>query len=432
MPKTLKAKDVRSMIEDSDSDDDFIDDSGDDSSDASEIEYTSEEDDTISGSDSDDKVYTDLTNVRMTDSEPAPRMVKSSTYELTHLIYTSVFQDAEASTIATDCIAAAGIATNGIAAAGIDADGIAAVGFDADGIATNGIAAAGIATDSTTAPSRRRPRGRGRGQASGSYSIETRSRVLPNERVPINDGSYLARDGTKWNKKPTNEPVYLHRPNISNLRPAVANLNTITEFFNFIINDQMIDLIFTYTNTNITIKNSKKMDPKKHIKYVTKVEIRAFIGLLILFGLTNKNNNEINEIWQFGSIYHMDWATATMKRDRFKELHAVITFYDVSLPVSRQLQNDKKRFWKIEQVFNIFQENIKNAVEPSSELCIDEQLCSFRGNSGFRQYMPKKPAKYGHKFWALVDLASDYILDTSIYLGKKDNVRNVNLGKIFL
>jgi len=36
-----------------------------------------------------------------------------------------------------------------------------------------------------------------------------------------------------------------------------------------------------------------------------------------------------------------------------------------------------------------------------SALCVDEQLLPFRGRSGFQQYMPTKPSKYGIKTWMM-------------------------------
>ncbi|KRY04854.1 hypothetical protein T01_11867 [Trichinella spiralis] len=36
---------------------------------------------------------------------------------------------------------------------------------------------------------------------------------------------------------------------------------------------------------------------------------------------------------------------------------------------------------------------------PSENVTVDERLYPFKGRCQFRQYMPKKPAKYGIKFW---------------------------------
>ena len=55
---------------------------------------------------------------------------------------------------------------------------------------------------------------------------------------------------------------------------------------------------------------------------------------------------------------------------------------------------------------------------PSSNTCIDEQLYSYRGRCSFKQYIPSKPAKYGIKFWSIVDCSSGYLLASEIYAGK--------------
>jgi hypothetical protein len=56
-----------------------------------------------------------------------------------------------------------------------------------------------------------------------------------------------------------------------------------------------------------------------------------------------------------------------------------------------------------------------------SAVCIDEQLPPFRGRRGFRQYMPKKPSKYGIKIWMIRDCATKYTLNAKVYLGKENN-----------
>jgi hypothetical protein len=56
-----------------------------------------------------------------------------------------------------------------------------------------------------------------------------------------------------------------------------------------------------------------------------------------------------------------------------------------------------------------------------SAVCIDEQLLPFRGRCGFRQYMPKKPNKYGIKILMMCDCATKYMTNAKVYLGKENN-----------
>ena len=63
----------------------------------------------------------------------------------------------------------------------------------------------------------------------------------------------------------------------------------------------------------ITFENRRK---NKNNACVTYDELRGFIGLLILLGLTQKNTVEVAEIWAEESANHFFMATATMPRDR--------------------------------------------------------------------------------------------------------------------
>jgi hypothetical protein len=45
---------------------------------------------------------------------------------------------------------------------------------------------------------------------------------------------------------------------------------------------------------------------------------------------------------------------------------------------------------------------------------------SIKGKCRFRQYIPSKPARYGIKYWCLVDTETGYLCEVNIYLGKAE------------
>jgi len=49
---------------------------------------------------------------------------------------------------------------------------------------------------------------------------------------------------------------------------------------------------------------------------------------------------------------------------------------------------------------------------------VDKQLLGYRGRCPFKQYMPKKPSKYGIESWMLCDSINTYVWNIQIYLGK--------------
>ena len=89
-----------------------------------------------------------------------------------------------------------------------------------------------------------------------------------------------------------------------------------------------------------------------------------------------------------------------------------------------------KRFWILNRYFHISdprQENpadkltkirpliskLKNAFQnvyvPGKNLSIDEGLIKFNGRLSFKQYMPKKPNKFGIKGWMLADSETYFV-----------------------
>ncbi|CAF4090819.1 unnamed protein product [Rotaria sordida] len=64
-----------------------------------------------------------------------------------------------------------------------------------------------------------------------------------------------------------------------------------------------------------------------------------------------------------------------------------------------------------------------------SYVTIDEQLLGFRGKCPFRQFIPKKPDKYGLKFWLCVDVESYYVFNAFLYIGRQsDQKRQQHVG----
>ena len=81
--------------------------------------------------------------------------------------------------------------------------------------------------------------------------------------------------------------------------------------------------------------------------------------------------------------------------------------------------NDKLAAFR--KIWNMFVEICKSMYLVGTAVCIDEQLLPFRGRCAFRQYMPKKPSKYGIKIWMMCDCATKYMMNSKVYLGRENN-----------
>ena len=57
---------------------------------------------------------------------------------------------------------------------------------------------------------------------------------------------------------------------------------------------------------------------------------------------------------------------------------------------------------------------------PGQNLSVDEAMIGFKGRIQWKQYLPKKPTKWGFKIWSLADSETGYLLNIEPYIGKKD------------
>jgi hypothetical protein len=59
---------------------------------------------------------------------------------------------------------------------------------------------------------------------------------------------------------------------------------------------------------------------------------------------------------------------------------------------------------------------------PNQQMIVDEGMIMYKGKYCLiRQYMPKKPIRFGLKVWAAADALSKYLWDFEVYCGKSGN-----------
>ncbi len=64
-------------------------------------------------------------------------------------------------------------------------------------------------------------------------------------------------------------------------------------------------------------------------------------------------------------------------------------------------------------------DKVKSVFAPSRDLFVDETMVGFRGRFGPKQYMPKKPTKYGIKAFTLAEGEHGYMLNVLVYTGRE-------------
>ena len=128
---------------------------------------------------------------------------------------------------------------------------------------------------------------------------------------------FYGKDGSVWEMQPPSSqesindlPPIKPVPSSFSQGPTInenfGHLDSVEAFFDYFFDTELIQKIVGYSNIRIEKKEDK----------ITFNEMRAFIGLLILFGVTKKHDVEISEIWAFESTNQLFLATAAMPRAR--------------------------------------------------------------------------------------------------------------------
>uniref|UniRef100_A0A182RWX2 DDE_Tnp_1_7 domain-containing protein n=1 Tax=Anopheles funestus TaxID=62324 RepID=A0A182RWX2_ANOFN len=151
-------------------------------------------------------------------------------------------------------------------------------------------------------------------------------------------------------------------------------------------------------------------------KPVSSSEFDAYLGLLILAGVTRSNRVNITDLWKTTSH---PMFRAAMSFKRFRSISRFIRFDDGNTRAERK-KSDKAA--AVSKMFDILNANLQACYVAGANVTVDEQLFPFRGGTGFTQYIPSKPAKYGIKVWWACDSCRSYPIKGQIYKGFSNNV----------
>ncbi|XP_043257548.1 piggyBac transposable element-derived protein 4-like [Colletes gigas] len=210
-----------------------------------------------------------------------------------------------------------------------------------------------------------------------------------------------------------------------NLTRRSENIESIKESFNLFINNEIIDMIVTHTNRKAEESYGKQ--PQKQWKPVDRIEINAFLGLLLIIGRFRESDESKNCLWTKNTAFSRQVYAAVMSCDRFKDILKYIRFDDRTTRPERKI-NDKLA--ALRDVTNIFAVNCRESYDATNAGTVDEQLVTFRGLCPFKVYMPDKPGKYGIKLWTLCDAQTFYCCNFDVHLGRLRNIAENDQGQL--
>uniref|UniRef100_A0A3B4HAA9 PiggyBac transposable element-derived protein domain-containing protein n=1 Tax=Pundamilia nyererei TaxID=303518 RepID=A0A3B4HAA9_9CICH len=232
---------------------------------------------------------------------------------------------------------------------------------------------------------------------------------------------WMSRSGNiEW--FPTAEETMHYNPVPTSITPgptlyAVARISTLRSAFDLFVTEEIIQLLCTHTNLYGRRKCENWRD-------VDDVEMRAYIGILILAGVYRPRDETTRGLWADKTGRAI--FRATMPLYRYSQISANVRFDDKLIRPGR-FRSDKLAAFRV--LWEKWVARLPLLFNPGVDVCVDEQLVAFKGRCGFRQYMPSKPTKYGIKIWVTCDVATSYAWKMEIYTRKSPgSSREVNQG----
>ncbi|XP_050301576.1 piggyBac transposable element-derived protein 4-like [Anthonomus grandis grandis] len=189
-----------------------------------------------------------------------------------------------------------------------------------------------------------------------------------------------------------------------------------TEFFNYFIDDEMINLFVTETNRFASQRIAAAIaDPNRKAKVpkwvdTNPVEMRKFFGIILWMGLLPML--QLRDYCSTKSLYQNRIPTI-MSRNRFE---GILGMFHVSDNEKDRPSDD--RLYKISEFLDMLQKKSKSSYMPEKDIYIDKSNIPFRGRIYFRQYIPNKRHRYGIKLFKLC-VSGGYTWDFKVYTGRE-------------
>ncbi|XP_024119090.1 piggyBac transposable element-derived protein 3 [Oryzias melastigma] len=176
------------------------------------------------------------------------------------------------------------------------------------------------------------------------------------------------------------------------------------EYFRDFFDEQLLGSIVEQSNLYCT-----QQDPNHALK-LDRTTLEQFIGTVVYMSLFSLPRSR--RYWS--NACRVQQVADVMSRDRWEEIKRNLHFCDNTAP-----KNDDK-LYKIRLIIDSLLPKFQ-ALPQNQMLCIDEQMVPFKGRSSLKQYIPKKPYKWGYKIFVLCD-TNGLVHSFDIYTGKIDPV----------
>jgi hypothetical protein len=114
-----------------------------------------------------------------------------------------------------------------------------------------------------------------------------------------------------------------------------------------------------------------------------------------------------------------------MTRDQFELITECLHVANAPAHVQDQSSPTYNKLHKIKWMLDEIWDRFKAMWSPNQQMTVDERMIMYKGvYCPIRQYMPRKPIRFGLKVWAAANTLSKYLWNFEVYCGKSRNLHD--------
>lgn len=187
---------------------------------------------------------------------------------------------------------------------------------------------------------------------------------------------------------------------------------TILDYYKLFLQQDMIDLIVRETNRYGATK-------QQNWEAITQNDIERLFALVMLTGIIRKPT--LKSYWSTDPKLTTPFFNTIMSRNKFLRILGALHFVDNAAPST-------DRIYKINPVIEKLSKRFSDVYKPKKHIAIDETLLLFKGRLIFKQYIPKKRARFGMKGYVVAESDTGYVCKYSLYQGKDRENADISQG----
>ncbi|XP_075948068.1 uncharacterized protein LOC142950046 [Anarhichas minor] len=152
---------------------------------------------------------------------------------------------------------------------------------------------------------------------------------------------------------------------------------------------------------------------------LTLQDMFSFMSLVVYMGLVKCS--ALTDYWRGGELYGLPFPRRVMTCTRFLRICRALRLSSPAADAANEQKRGTVAFdplCKIKPLYLEMRDACIRNYHPSQQIAIEEQIVASKAHFGPKQYIKKKPFRWGFKLFVLADIRSRFTWDFFIYQGK--------------